>query len=82
MRVQNPSLIFMKNTFKRLFFYTSLNSIFLKEAHKLENKEKIYCIFNNEKESFHSQIEKAFKEYLKDLEMQDKQIYNNIADDC
>lgn len=55
----------------------------------MEEKEKIYCIFNNEKEYFQSQIEKAFKEYLKDamkenkaIEMQSKQVYNNLADDC
>ena len=55
----------------------------------MEEKEKIYCIFNNEKESFQSQIEKAFKEYLKeemkedkDIEMPSKQVYNNLADDC
>lgn len=55
----------------------------------MEKKEKIYFIFNNEKESFHSQMQKAFKEYLKDamkenkaIEMQGKQVYNDLADDC
>lgn len=52
-------------------------------------EEKIFCIFNNENEDFRSQIEKAFREYLKDamkdnkvIEIQSKQVYNNLADDC
>ena len=51
----------------------------------MEEKEKIYCIFNNEEKEFQSQIEKAFKEYLKDsenIEIQKKQIYNSQVDDC
>ncbi len=51
----------------------------------MQEKEKIYCIFNNKKESFQSQIENAFKEYLKDnksIEIQGKQVYNDQADDC
>lgn len=55
----------------------------------MEEKEKIYCIFNNEKKSFQTQIEKAFKGYLKDvmkdnkaIELQGEQVYNDLTDDC
>lgn len=27
-------------------------------------------------------IDKAFEEYLKDIVIQEKQVYNNLADDC
>ena len=38
----------------------------------IDNKEQIFCIFNNDKEDINIQIEKSFIAYLKDSVRVDK----------
>lgn len=42
----------------------------------IKNENKIYGIFNNQKENINTQIEKAFQEYLKEEIKNNKNLEN------
>jgi len=43
----------------------------------IENKEKIYYIYNNEKEDINEKIKKVFEIYLKDCIKTEEELENN-----
>ncbi len=62
---------------KQSFFKLNFNKIYEGELIMSENdtekKEKVFCIFNNDKENINMQIEKSFIAYLKNSIKDDKE---------